>query len=207
MRPRQVFDRARVTQRRERRSGLRPFVMFWPVEMGWSASCFWDRTAEWPHCLLDWPLGGCAIGGRTPTGKARTQIGQSPLRWVLQSPSIQVQSPLEFPDSPDSTGHLKPGLPIRTLEAMFFYIDKKNWNFASPGSREAFPFPINGILDLKQERTSSRPRQASGACLLQACLLRRQSEGGQWASAPFFGADARSSTCADRRNKPTQPPI
>ena len=36
-------------QRREQRSGLRPFVLFSPVEIGWSASWFWDRTAEWPH--------------------------------------------------------------------------------------------------------------------------------------------------------------
>ena len=119
------------------------------------------------------------------------------------------QSPLEFPDSPDSTGHLKPGLPIGHLKPFFSYIDKKNENFVSLGSREAFPFPINDILDLnKNAELFADAKERGGACLLQACLLRRQSEGGQWASAPLFGADARSPTCADdRRNKPTQPPI
>ena len=75
------------SQRRGHRSGLRPFVLFWPVELGWSAQGLlrvWDRTAEWPHLFLDFPLGGPVIG-RHPAGKVRTQIVQSPLRWVLQS--------------------------------------------------------------------------------------------------------------------------
>ena len=46
---RALHPRAPQVQRREQRSGLRPFVLFWPVEIGWSASWFWDRTAEWPH--------------------------------------------------------------------------------------------------------------------------------------------------------------
>ena len=33
-------------QRSEHRGGLRPFVLFWPVEMGCSAFGFWDRTEE-----------------------------------------------------------------------------------------------------------------------------------------------------------------
>ena len=84
------------------------------------------------------------------------------------------QSPLEFPDSPDSTGHLKPGLPIGHLKPFFFYIDKKNENFVSLGSREAFPFPIDGILDIHQERTSSRRRQGTRRSLLASGLLAAQ---------------------------------
>ena len=36
----------RASEGTEQRSGLRPFVLFWPVEMGWSAFCSRDRIAE-----------------------------------------------------------------------------------------------------------------------------------------------------------------
>ena len=38
-----------ASQQREQRSGLRPSVLFWSVEIGWSAFCSRDRTAEWLH--------------------------------------------------------------------------------------------------------------------------------------------------------------
>ena len=128
-------------QRREHRSGLRPFVLFWPVEMGWSASCFWDRTAEWPHWILDWPLGGPVIG-RHPAGKVRTQIVQSPLRWVLQS-FYTGRARLGF-----WTVRIRPGTRSHgfrfghSWSHVFPISTTKNWNVASLGSREAFPFPI-----------------------------------------------------------------
>ena len=80
-----------------------------------------------PNGRTEFPIGRSAV--RTTVGKVRTTIkkvryptGKVPGQIVPKSPSVGAsvllyrQSPLEFPDSPDSTGHLKPGLPIWTLE-------------------------------------------------------------------------------------------
>ena len=61
METRGARDAGDLWQRREQRSGLRPFVLFWPVEVGWSTFCSRDRTAKLLHGFLDWLLGGPEI--------------------------------------------------------------------------------------------------------------------------------------------------
>ena len=117
--------------------------------------------------------------GRTPIGKARTTIkksvtpqGKSAAK-SCQSPLLYRQSPLEFPGSPgpDSTGHLKPGLPIWTLECDVYDIVPSNCdNYDEVQPREAFPFLINGALYIKRERTRSRRRPVQLACFGLACF-------------------------------------
>ena len=89
-------EAVRKQQRREKRSGLRPFVLFWPVEIGWFASCFWDRTTGLPNGRTEFPIGRSI--GRTPIGKVRTTIkkvryptGKVRGQIVPKAPSIQAE--------------------------------------------------------------------------------------------------------------------
>ena len=105
-----------------------------------------------------------------PLKKSVTPQGKSPAK-SCQSPLLCRQSPLEFPDSPDSTGYLKPGLPIWTLECAVYDIVSSNCdNYDEVQPREAFPFLINDILDINPERTSSRRRPVQFACFRLACF-------------------------------------
>lgn len=135
-----------------------------------------------PNGRTEFPIGRSAV--RTTVGKVRTTIkkvryptGKVPGQIVPKSPSVGAsvllyrQSPLEFPDSPDSTGHLKPGLPIWTLECDVYDTVSSNCdNYDEVQPREAFPFLINDILDINPERTSSRRRPVQLACFRLACF-------------------------------------
>ena len=109
-----------------------------------------------PNGRTEFPIGRSAV--RTTIGKVRTTIkkksvtpqGKSGAK-SCQSPLLCRQSPLEFPDSTDSTGHLKPVLPIWTLECDAYGTVPSNCDhYDEVQPREAFPFLINDILDINE---------------------------------------------------------
>ena len=144
-------------------------------------------------------------------------------RWVLQSfYAVYRQSPLEFPDSPDSTGHLKPGLPIWTLEAMFFLYRQKKLELCVTRFERSVPFSDKRYIRSKTRthELSPTPRNAAElACFRLACCAgspkggngrRRRSSAPMPARlhAPTAATSRRSprSSCAGELEQSLQPP-